>query len=387
MNKKLKPCIFCSDPAATTETFVRRHITMLNDGDTLVLGEAPSDSQSPQIVDRSIFAHYLPRLSLHKKRRRVCRLLAGQRSTAEPARLFWRMAVHDELLFGDVDYNLFEFGYILVRNWDYAVFSGKPFFVYFRGIDATRLLRQDKYVQSLARLLPMASGVVFVAPALRRELESKGLEVDNSAIIPSGVDTGFFTPGAKNINEIVSVGRFTEKKAHRDTIRSFAAIASIRPEVKLTLVGDGPLRPACEDLARDLGVDTKIDFRGELSHREVRDMLRTAAFYLQSSKTAIDGDSEGFPSAIQEALASGCVVASTRHSGANDFLEHQSNALLSEEGGYDEMANNVIDAIEDESLRSKLSHRARSLAVSDFDARISVSRFESFVQSSLGHGR
>ncbi len=374
----MKPCILCADPTSVSETFIRRHIRLLNKGDTIVFGEVPRRSEDlPEPMN------YVPALHGRTTYRRLVRGMGGYELGKMISGLAWKAGLGKSEIFDQIDYLIFEFGYILVRNWDFALFSGKPFFVYFRGIDASRLLNEDKYVASLRQLLPAARGAVFVAPALRRQLEKKGIPLPKTAVIPSGVDTKAFVPNFKDKNTFASIGRFVEKKAHSDTLHAFKAVRAANSDAQLHLVGDGPMLPEMKRLARDLGLEGAAHFSGAMAHSGVRELLGRAAFYLQSSKPSEDGDCEGFPSSIQEALSSGCVVCSTDHSGAADFLKHGENALLNREGDWQQMTTNILGIFNTEAALRQLARNARELAVSEFDADECIERFETFVARNL----
>lgn len=378
---RLKPAIFCSDPTAVTETFVRRHITLLNGGDTLVFGEVNLDER---VCSKTFpLASYSPILARHVSIRRLVRLSKKLPFVNGLVPKIWRQYVGLEIADKKFDFTIFEFGYIAARHWDYALFSEKPFFIYFRGIDASKLLKQEKYVETLKLLARHASGVIFVAPTLERNLKDHGLVLPTTLILPSGVDTKSFRVGKKDENLCVSIGRFVEKKGHTDTIRAFAKISSSFPDMRLAIFGDGPLLGTSQELAKSLNVEDKINFPGAVDHLAIRDALARATFYFQSSRTASDGDTEGFPSSIQEALASGSVVVSTQHAGANDFLEHEVNAMLFPEGDIECMVKNVSILMRNPDLLKQLASSGRQYAESFFDAETGCKRLEAFFKSCL----
>lgn len=375
----LRPGIVCSDPTALSETFVRRHIEKLNGGDTIVVGECRLPT-SPRIELAGRYSEQL----LHRVRpRRAVRLLHRLGVSDEISDQIWHNIRGEAGLIDQSNYLLFEFGYLLARHYDYALFCDKPFFVYFRGQDASSLLREPAYVKTLIRVLPSARGVVFVSETLRRNLLAKGIALTRSAVIPSGVESEKFMPGPKLPHTALSVGRFVEKKAHDDTIRAFRLVVDRIPNFHLNLVGDGPLLQSAAELANLLNLGANISFLGALERKDVCQIMASSKYYIQSSKTGINGDSEGFPSAIQEALSSGCIVCSTRHSGASDYLVHQQTALLSEEGNFQEMAYNVLLSESSDILSDNVARQARCFAEAELDAEVCISRFEQFVYDCL----
>lgn len=373
------PAIFCSSPEALSETFVRRHISLLNSGKNIVLGERALTGELPNSIANAVYVDFLTEKSLV---RGACRRIYHGRP-GKFAQSAWRLLIGRNYPAEKISFNLFEFGYLLVRHWDYALFSGKPFFVYFRGQDASKLLRDEDYVKKLKMIMPHAAGSIFVAPALKRNLERLDIPVGRYLIQPSGVDTRQFSPGEKDPNLIVSVGRFIEKKAHEDSIQAFSIVVRKRPGLKLRIIGGGERLEACRQLVEKLSLEGIVDLTGPADHETIKKSLNSASFYLQSSRIASDGDSEGFPSAIQEALASGTAVITTSHAGAADFLTHRKTAMLCSEGDIPGMSDNLLEVLYDRTLWLELVANGRSFAEKNLDGLAAVRNLESFIASAL----
>lgn len=375
----MRPAILCENPLSISETFVRRHIENLNLGDTIVFGEVPLDST----YEGSLLNIYKPLLTNQKQLRRAIRLFHRLGFPDNFLKQIWAFSLNEKNPNHQSSYFLFEFGYILVRHYDFALFGPKPYFVYFRGQDASSLLKQPGYVKTLSRVLPRASGVVFVSNSLRQNLLKAGVTIPKSIVIPSGVETQQFVPGVKQPKAALSVGRFVEKKAHDDSLRALRLIVDRIHDFHLTLIGDGPLLETTVKQAKQLDLGPNVSFLGALQRPDVLKHMVTAKYYIQSSKTAANGDTEGFPSAIQEALSSGCVVCSTAHSGASDVLVHGRTALLCREGDFQGMADNIISLESDPSSAFKIARCARNFAETELDAEVCIDRFEKFVDDCL----
>ncbi|MBZ5647585.1 MAG: glycosyltransferase [Acidobacteriia bacterium] len=131
----------------------------------------------------------------------------------------------------------------------------------------------------------------------------------NLQVIPNGVDAARFreaTPACKkdvvgcDAPVVVNVGRFEPQKNHTCLLRAMMRV----PDAHLVLIGEGPLRPEAEDLARKLGIAERVHFLGRRA--DVPQLLKMADLYVQPSRF------EGFGLAALEAMAAGIpVVAST----------------------------------------------------------------------------
>ncbi len=213
------------------------------------------------------------------------------------------------------------------------------------------------------------NGVFAVSPHLLKNLEREGVTWKQAHIIPSGTDTNQFRPGNKDPKLMMSVGRFVPKKAPDITIRAFASVNKKHPNMKLIMVGDGPLLENCKLLAKLLNVQNSITFTGSLQHNTICKYMSQASIFMLHSVTDNEGNTEGFPSVIQEAMASGCAILSTRHGGIPHFVEHQRTGLLSDEKDIDKFSQNMLDLIEKDKLVNELGIAARVYAVEHFDFR------------------
>jgi colanic acid/amylovoran biosynthesis glycosyltransferase len=119
---------------------------------------------------------------------------------------------------------------------------------------------------------------------------------------------------------ILTLARLVEKKGVAYGIEAIARLAARYPQMRYEIIGDGPLKPALQDLIGSLGQDRRVHLLGWKSQEEVRQFLREADILLAPSVTAQDGDEEGTPTALIEALAQGIPVLSTRHSGIPEVV-------------------------------------------------------------------
>jgi glycosyltransferase involved in cell wall biosynthesis len=99
----------------------------------------------------------------------------------------------------------------------------------------------------------------------------------------------------------------------------------------------------------------------------VRERLSRAALFLQHSVTDAQGNQEGLPIAIQEAMASGAAVVSTRHAGIPDAVTHGRDGLLVAEGDLDAYAAAIRGLLADPTEAARLADAARRTAVQRFD--------------------
>lgn len=276
---------------------------------------------------------------------------------------------------------LAEFGHLGSSFAPIGAALGIPVFVYFRGFDASKRLSSPLRVMSYKAALPRLAGYFAVSQSLLDNLAAKGIRHPNSHVIPSGVDTDLFAPAEKDPGLLLAVGRMIPKKSPLTTIAAFAAAAG--PGHRLEMIGDGPLlEPARAEAAR-LGVAERVHFLGLQPHGVVREKMARAAVFLQHSVVDAEGNEEGLPIAIQEAMASGAVVISTYHAGIPDAVESGADGLLVAEGDLAGYTAALASVLADDGLRLRLAEAARRRAVEKFDTRVLHRKVEDVILAAV----
>jgi len=128
----------------------------------------------------------------------------------------------------------------------------------------------------------------------RLSVVNNGIEWEPSALDKPAARAGFDIP--PDMPLLVASGRFVPQKNYDLMVR----VAATAPNMRLAIAGDGPLRPAAQALARDMGAEDRIHFLGGLPHRRVIDLLRAADGFVQSS--LFEGQSNSTLEAMHEGL-------------------------------------------------------------------------------------
>jgi len=373
----MKTCIVTSDYFVPGETFINRHIEHLFGGQTCVLC-GRFDGQNP--LDKPVFERRA-RLSAADKLRAPF-AMGWNAATEGTGRLPFgdnRRALVDWLRAQQVEVILAEFGTQALVVAKLATELGLPVFSYFRGTDASRALGSRQRVRAYRRMMPRLDGIFAVSQFLLDNLACHGVSHPNAHVIPSGVDIRRFAPEAKMPGSCLAVGRMVEKKAPQITLRAFARAAADRPG-HLTFVGDGPLLDSCRRLAAELGMAGRVTFTGALPHDAVRAHLATTEIFLQHSVTDRNGNTEGLPTAIQEAMAAGCIPVSTRHAGIPEAITEGENGFMVAERDEDAFADRLARLL-DMPDRSALARAARATAETRFDNAVLLDRVEAQIRA------
>jgi len=172
----------------------------------------------------------------------------------------------------------------------------------------------------------------------------------------------------------VHVGRFVELKNHALLLQAFAQLKSTHP-LYLWLVGDGELRPAMEQLARELGIAERVHFWGVRS--DVADILNAADIFTLPSKY------EGNPMAVMEAMAAGLPVVASRVGGIPELVETEQMGILVPVDDETYIAQGLQTLVDDAALRQRMGQAALQRAHERFDIRNTVKEYERLYEQIL----
>lgn len=220
--------------------------------------------------------------------------------------------------------------------------------------DASIILPNSEYLAGLLRAAGAPTGKVAV--------HRLGIEIERFA----RVDRSDRDPSAPW--RAIAVGRCVEKKGFEQLIRAVAAAGDRAGRLEVAVVGDGPLRPGLERMAKELGVADRIRFTGWLAHDAMPAAMAAADCMIAPSVTAADGDMEGLPLVVVEAMATGLPVIGTRHSGIPEAVLDGQNGRIVEERDVEGLANAIV-ATADPAVRNRWGDRSREIAVERFDHR------------------
>jgi len=156
-----------------------------------------------------------------------------------------------------------------------------------------------------------AAAMTVVSSAMLSEAETLGLTKSAIHVEPMGVDLARFVPTPemeRAHDEILFVGRLVEKKGLSHLIVAMPHVLRSRPHARLVVVGDGPERSKCEQIARDLGVIERVLFVGAVAQAELATYYRRASLFVAPFVRAVNGDQEGLGLVLVEAAGCGCRI-------------------------------------------------------------------------------
>lgn len=258
--------------------------------------------------------------------------------------------------------------------------AGVQLYVHFHGYDATSLPREPGWLSHYRRLFADATGVIAPSQFILEKLAVLGCPRQKLYVSSCGIDPEHFTESRRDHGQILAVGRFVDKKAPLSTIRAFAEAAARVPEAHLHMVGDGPLFSAAQDLVVQLALIDRITFHGSQPHEAVRALLGRVSFFVQHSVTAPNGDTEGLPVAILEAMASGLPVVSTRHSGIPEVVSEGETGFLVDERDVGAMGQSILRLLENPDLAMNMGRAGAPRVRREFSHDATAARLRSIME-------
>jgi len=173
----------------------------------------------------------------------------------------------------------------------------------------------------------------------------------------------------KNQINIFSVGRLTEKKGFEYSIKAFSKIKAKQENIIYKIVGDGELLPELKNLVKELRIKDSIQFLGAQEHRKVIKLFGESDIFVLTSVTARNGDKEGTPTVLLEAMSMCLPVISTIHSGIPEIVMDGKTGFLVPERNIDRLKEKLEYLINNSEKRQEMGRNGRKFVEDNFDIK------------------
>ncbi|MEN6442078.1 MAG: glycosyltransferase [Syntrophobacter sp.] len=252
---------------------------------------------------------------------------------------------------------------------------------------------KDIYTSDAEQLVRKIGAARFVVTCNRYNARFLSAAAENGGCstpihtIYHGIDTGYFTFAAPSTPappyRILSVGRLVAKKGYDDLLRALAILDRSGLGFCFTHIGTGDLSETITRMARECGLDGKVRFMGTLAHDSVISHYRDAHCFVLASKVAGNGDRDGIPNVLVEAMACGVPVVSTHVSAIPELVEDRSTGLLVPPGDPSAMAGAIREVLIGSPAARERAARARAKVETEFDNRKCVLKLHALFQRVL----
>jgi glycosyltransferase involved in cell wall biosynthesis len=218
------------------------------------------------------------------------------------------------------------------------------------------------YLARRNRLFTRASAFICVSRSIREAALRAGFPEEKLHVHYTGVDCDRFQPlnVGRDPKLVLFVGRLVETKGCEYVLRAMALVQKQDPMAHLEVIGDGPLRPALETLAKQLAL--RIRFLGVQDTDQVRHRMSRARVLCNPSVTA-----EGFGMVFAEAQSVGTPVVSCMHSAIPEAVKHGETGLLCPERAPGPLAEALLTFLKDDIFWQQASAHSIARVRKHFD--------------------
>lgn len=220
--------------------------------------------------------------------------------------------------------------------------------------------------------------IVTISEFNRTFLESIGVPKEKLAIVRCGVSFRFLPPARQFQKQeryrLGTLGRLVEKKGIDVLIRAIAELQDRPYRVELSIAGDGPLREELKALANSLNVAQFVTFEGAMAHADVASWMRGLDAFVLACKKNRNGDMDGIPVVLMEAMSQSVPVISTRISGIPELIIHDRTGLLAHPDDYQDLSIQIDRLMESPDLRERLVREAAGHVEKEFGQHTNLKR-------------
>jgi colanic acid/amylovoran biosynthesis glycosyltransferase len=167
-----------------------------------------------------------------------------------------------------------------------------------------------------------------------------------------------------------------QKKGIVTTLHAFTNFLQHYPRATLTIAGEGPMLPELKELMRKLKIADRVALPGFLAPEKLREVYYASHIFLHPSETGSDGNQEGIPNSMLEAMATGLPVFATAHGGIPEAIENGVSGVLVAERDYEALSNALLQAAQDRQLLERLARNGAEVVAQKFDQQKQIARLE-----------
>lgn len=173
---------------------------------------------------------------------------------------------------------------------------------------------------------------------------------------------------------LLSVGRLVEKKGFDTLVRAARQLADRGLDFRLAIAGDGPLWPTLQRQVNELELGEQVRFLGPLNQNELERYFTEASVFTLACRIAPDGNRDGLPNTLLEAMARRLPVVSTSLDSVREAIPDDSCGLLVEPDDHVALAGALARVLEDHTLRQQLGAAAQRRVAEKFDRALCAGR-------------
>ena len=243
----------------------------------------------------------------------------------------------------------------------------------FRGHDLTQ---RGRYTPEFyAELFEYGTCFMPVSNNLKERLIELGCAEDKISVVRSGINCANFSPQSRHLApsqtvKLVTVARFVEMKGLAYSIAAVAKLLQQGIPVDYQIIGYGPLQAELETLISKLGATDHIHLRAGMAHELLIKELSDSHIFIAPSVTAENGETEGIPNTVKEAMAQAMPVLATHHSGLPELVSDGQSGYLVPERDVDALYEKLLYLVEHSEEWPELGRVGRRIVTQQYDTDV-----------------
>jgi glycosyltransferase involved in cell wall biosynthesis len=170
-----------------------------------------------------------------------------------------------------------------------------------------------------------------------------------------------------------------EKKGFQDLFEALLIVKKNGEDFQCAIYGAGPLEKQLGEWIEKHGMTGEISLKGDRTQQELIPVYQNATFFVLTPIQTEDGDRDGIPNVLVEAMAVGLPVITTAVSGIPELVEHNQNGLLYQPHDVDGIASGIVDLLRDAEKRGRLGSAASKRVREHFDITQAASRLKALL--------
>ncbi len=225
------------------------------------------------------------------------------------------------------------FGYDAAKLMNLSIQENIPLVVSFYGADVSRLPSEFRWKKRYNKLADTGAHFIAATEFMKKQLINLGFPKERISIVRFGVDleSSVYIENNLDPSKMMMVGRMVEKKGFEYAIKAVYELQKQNIKVDLNLYGYGPLMDKLIEMRNRLSLEKSVHFHGYQPIETILEAHQSHSLLLAPSVTANDGDMEGLPNTILEAMAKGTPVVATKHAAIPEVIKQGKTGFLVEE--------------------------------------------------------
>jgi glycosyltransferase involved in cell wall biosynthesis len=281
------------------------------------------------------------------------------------------------------------FGHIAVHLLPLIRNSPRPTVVSFHGADVLVDMEKSAYRKATRQMLEAVTRVFVRSASLCRAVVELGCDENKIDIVRTGIPLEQFPFREREFPadggwRFLQASRLVQKKGIATTLHAFTSFLNHYPEATLTIAGEGPMMSELQELTRKLKIDNRVALPGFMSQEKLRELYYQSHIFLHPSETGSDGNQEGIPNSMLEAMATGLAVFATDHGGIPEAIENGVSGILVPERDHEALSQALLRAANDVDFLRRLARNGANVIAEKFDQRNQARRLEEIYLRMVG---